>query len=197
MGTMPADHVTTEASTESLRRNSRPRTDDVRRRVVEMVSDTARLELPPNHSQLDLYLALLQDRLPVYVGTMSEAFGRAGNGMARDNLRQVARATIEFYCEVLAAKIAVLADPAQLSRLRQVLLKRGMGQGQAELAVAQYIERERDMGGVGPGVEPVAVARLLIGACINYAFNRMLMGEAELPSRDDYATDIVRGLSLA
>jgi hypothetical protein len=189
MGNMPADQ-------ERLRRNSRPVTDDIRRRVVEVVSDTVRLQLPANHSELDLYLALLQDRLPVYVGTMSEAFARTGDGMARENLRQAARATIEFYCEVLAAKIAVLADPALLARLRQVLLKRGMGQQQAEFAVAGYLEREREVGGVGPGVESSAVARLLIGACINYGFNRMLMGEGELPSRDDYASDIVRGLSL-
>ncbi|MBO2450726.1 hypothetical protein J4573_26720 [Actinomadura barringtoniae] len=161
-----------------------------------MVSDTTRLQLPTDHSALDLYLALLQDRLPVYVGTVSEVLGRVGQGTVRENLRDAARATIDFYCQILAAKLAVIADPLQVARLRQVLLKRGMGQHQAEENVARYLRLERDAGGVGAGVEPGAVARLLIGACINYAFNRLLMGESEIPERGEYAADIVRGISL-
>jgi len=193
---MPADRVITEANAESLRR-SRPVADDIRRRVVEVVSDTTRLKLPADHSALDLYLALLQDRLPVYVRTVAEVFGRVGHGTVRENLRDAARATVDFYCEILAAKLAVIADPLQVARLRQVLLSRDMGQHQAEGNVAAYLEREREVGGVGPEIEAGAVARLLIGACINYAFNRLLMGEDAIPERGEYAADIVRGLSLA
>ena len=168
--------------------------DGVRRRVVEAVSDSMRSVQNTEHGELHLYLSLLQDRLPIYVGTVADLVSHAGEASVRKNLEMVAEATISFYSEVLAAKVAVLASPAQLVRLRQVMRPRQLGPDQAEHAVAAYLRQERELGRLSAEVDPVGAARLLIGACLNYAFSRLLLGDDALPPRHEYATVLVRGL---
>lgn len=171
--------------------------DSVRRRVVEAVSDSMRSVEHLDHGELHLYLALLQDRLPVYVGTIAEIFSQAGEAGVHKNLVMVAEATIGFYSEVLAAKVAVLASPTQLVRLRQVMKPRQIGPHQAERSVAAYLRREQELGRVAAQVEPLGAARLLIGACLNYVFTVMLLGDDVLPPCREYATVLVQGLRIS
>ncbi|MFI0482849.1 TetR/AcrR family transcriptional regulator C-terminal domain-containing protein [Actinomadura sp. 9N215] len=171
--------------------------DGVRRRVVEAVSDSMRAVEHFDHGELRLYLALLQDRLPVYVGTMHELFAQAGQASVHKNLVMAAEATIGFYSEVLAAKMAVVASPPQLVRLRQVMKPRQIGPHQAEATVAAYLRREQELGRVAADAEPLGAARLLIGACLNYVFSVMLLGDDMLPPRQEYAALLVEGLRLS
>ena len=93
----------------SVARASPP--DYVRRQVVEMAADTLRA-VPAGspeasgpasgsrygehgHAATDLYLALLQDQLPVYVRTMMDLRARVGQGSVRESLLPVARATFD------------------------------------------------------------------------------------------------------
>jgi hypothetical protein len=145
---------------------------------------------------MDLYLALLQDRLPIYVRTIVDLGPRAGLGSIQDNLFAVTRATIDFYCEILSAKAAVCARPAQLVRLRQQLRARDLGPAIAYQKVAAYLRKEQELGRLPADVTPVACAHLLLGACVSYAFTDLLMGGDDQPPRDEYARDIVRGLRL-
>ncbi|TMR07357.1 hypothetical protein ETD83_01010 [Actinomadura soli] len=171
--------------------------DRVRRRVVEAVSDSMRSVQHREHGELHLYLSLLQDRLPVYVGTVADLLSHVGQASVHKNLVMVAEATIGFYNEVLAAKVAVLANPVQLVRLRQVMEPRQLGPHQAENSVAAYLQKEQELGRVAARVEPLGAARLLIGACLNCAFTVLLLGDDALPPRHEYATGLVHGLHLS
>ncbi|WUI02721.1 TetR/AcrR family transcriptional regulator C-terminal domain-containing protein [Spirillospora sp. NBC_00431] len=171
--------------------------DGVRRRVVEAVSDSMRSVEHMGHGELHLYLALLQDRLPVYVGTTTELLTQAGQADVHKNLMMFAEATIGFYNEVLAAKMAVVVSPSQVIRLRQVMEPRRLGPQQAEEVVAAYLRRERELGRVPADVEPLGAARLLLGGCLNYVFSVMLLGDDALPPRQEYAAQLVQGLRLA
>ncbi|MFC4048479.1 TetR/AcrR family transcriptional regulator C-terminal domain-containing protein [Actinomadura syzygii] len=170
--------------------------DGVRRLVVEAVSHSMRSVQGTEHGELHLYLSLLQDRLPVYVGTVADLLAHAGGAGVRKNLVMVAEATINFYSEVLAAKVAVLANPAQLVRLRQVMRPRRLGPHQAEHAVAVYLRQEQEIGRVAADADPVGAARLLIGACLNYAFTLLLLGDDALPPRHEYAAVLVQGMRV-
>jgi hypothetical protein len=177
----------------------RPSPDQVRRQVVDMAADAQRgfPAGPPAHAATDLYLALLQDRLPVYVQTMMDLRARAGQGCVRDNLLPVATGTLDFYAGLLGAKVSAMADPEQLVRIRQAMKARGLGPAAARRAVAGYLRDEQRRGRMDAGISADAVASLLLGGCLSYAFSGLLMGEDDLPPRDDYAAGLVQGLRLS
>lgn len=72
---------------------ARPRhsPDEVRRLVVEAASGTRLPVHPIDQPHLDVYLSLLQDRLPVYVRVMSEILGSPGQDCVRSTLSRIAR----------------------------------------------------------------------------------------------------------
>jgi hypothetical protein len=149
---------------------------------------------PSDQSAMTLYLALLQDRLPVYARTMKGLDARVGQASVAQNLFPVAQATIDFYSEILAAKVSVFAKPDQLLQLRRVLKARDLGPHAAHEAVAGYLDKERRLGRVATDVDCSASAQLLIGACVNYAFTKMLLDD--VPPHDLYITEVVHGLRL-
>jgi hypothetical protein len=191
------------------------RARDIRRHVVEAAADMLRgtedagsSYAEPAHdvrfsadaadrAAMDLYLALLQDRLPVFVRTMADLVTCTGRGSVEDNLFPVGRATIDFYCEILGAKVAVFTRPAQLVRLREVMRARHLGPATAEDKVACYLRDEQARGRVAADVDALASARLLLGACVSYAFTTMLMGPDDMPPREVYTAGIIRGLRLS
>jgi hypothetical protein len=193
---------------------ARPDPDRIRRQVVDMVTDAQRGghgagpggpgparggRYPGGNggqAATDLYLALLQDRLPVYVQTMKDLRGRAGQGCVRGNLRQVAAATLDFYCGMLGAKVSAMADPEQLVRLRDLMKRRGLGPAAAHRVLADYLRDEQRSGRMAADVAADSAASLLIGGCLSYAFNRLLMGEDDLPPRDAYVSGLVQALRL-
>jgi hypothetical protein len=193
----------------------RPSPGLVRRQVVDMATDAQRdggrgaapgpaagpgRRVPGHeggHAATDLYLALLQDRLPVYAQTMPDLRGRAGQADVPGNLVPVAAATLDFYCGMLGAKVSVIADPEQLMRLRDLMKARGLGPAVAHRVLADYLRDEQRGGRMTADVAADSAASLLIGGCLSYAFNRLLMGEDDLPPRDAYVTGLIRGLRLA
>jgi hypothetical protein len=186
----------------------------IRREVVDMATDAQRgghdvapggpgparggryPGSPGDHAATDLYLALLQDRLPVYVQTMKDLRGRAGQGRVHDNLLPVAAATLDFYCGMLGAKVSVMADSDQLMRLRDLMKTRGLGPSVAQRVLVDYLRDEQQGGRVTADVAAESVASLLIGACLSYAFNQLLMGSEGLPPRDAYVTGLVEAVRL-
>jgi hypothetical protein len=163
---------------------------------VESVHDVRFPAEPSDHAAMDLYLALLQDRLPVYVHTLADLVACCGHGSVEDNLLPAATATIDFYREILGAKVSVFTRPTQLVRLREVMRSRRLGPSAAEDRVARYLEEEQGLGRIAPDVAALAAARLLLGACVSYAFTAMLMGEENMPPRDEYVADAIRALRL-
>jgi hypothetical protein len=153
--------------------------------------------VPVRHAAADMYLAMLQDRLPVYVHSLSAATARPGYGTVDENLSLIARATIDFYAAILPVKVSVLAEPAQLIGLRHAMKAHGLGPDRAEHAVAGYLRDEQRLGKVAEDVDPHASARLLLGACLSYSFSAMLMGDDCVSPPGEYVPGLVRGLRLA
>jgi AefR-like transcriptional repressor, C-terminal domain len=180
--------------------------DSVRRQVVDVASEVMRgtscasgggmgvAADSSDQSAMSLYLALLMDRLPVYARTMITLHSHVGEGSVEENLVPVARATIQFYSEILAAKLGVFTKPEQLVRLRRVLKAQGVGPQVAHEKVTAYLEEEHRLGRVRADVDCEACAHLLVGACLNYAFSAMLLDE--VTPRDAFAEKAVRGLRL-
>jgi AefR-like transcriptional repressor, C-terminal domain len=181
--------------------------DSVRRQVVDAAGELMRATAgtassgavqgsdSSGQSAMTLYLALLTDRLPVYARTMINLQEQVGEGTVERNLLPVAQATIQFYCEILAAKVSVFTKPDQLLQLRRVLKSNNLGPHSAHVRVAAYLDRERELGRVAADVDCDASARLLIGACVNYAFTKMLLDDVE-PS-EVFVEQVVRGLRIA
>jgi hypothetical protein len=151
---------------------------------------------PAGHATADMYLAMLQDRLPVYVHSLSAATAQTGHGSVDENLSLIACATIDFYAAILPVKVSVLAVPAQLINLRHAMKARGLGPHRAEDAVAGYLLDEQQLGRVAADADARASARLLLGACLSYSFTAMLLGDDSAPPRGDYVQGVVRGLRL-
>ena len=179
--------------------------DAVRRRVVdvaaELMRDTAGAAGggdvhtdTSGQSAMQLYLALLTDRLPVFASALMTLGSRVGEGRVEDNLVPVAQATIRFYSEILAAKVSVFTQPDQLVQLREKLSSHGMGPQAAPERVAAYLAEELRLGRIAADVDCRASAQLLIGACVYHAFTAMLLDEV-VPG-DVFAERVVRGLRL-
>lgn len=152
---------------------------------------------PDGHVTADVYLAMLQDRLPVYVHSLSAATATPGYSSVDENLSLAARATIDFYGGILPVKVSVLAVPAQLIGLRHAMRARGLGPDRAEHAVAGYLRDEQELGRIAADADPSASTRLLLGACLSYSFNALLMGDDCVPPPGEYVPGIVRALRLA
>jgi hypothetical protein len=180
-------------------------TDAVRRQVVDVAAELMRGTTgtvasgfgsdSTDQSAMNLYLALLMDRLPVYARTMINLESQAGEGSVEQNLIPIGLATIQFYCEILAAKVTVFTKPDQLLQLRQGLRSRDLGPQSGHTRVAAYLDEERRLGRVAADVDCDASAQLLIGACLNYAFTKMLLDD--VPPRESFVERAVRGLRLA
>jgi hypothetical protein len=186
-------------------RPSPPSTDSIRRQVVDVAAELMRgagglgagtgQGDTSDRSAMNLYLALLTDRLPVYARTMMNLEAQVGRASVEQNLAPPAQATIQFYGQILAAKVSVFTQPDQLLQLRRVLKARELGPHHAYVIVSHYLDRERALGRVAHDVDCTASAQLLIGACVNYAFTRMLLDEVTPPER--FVEQAVRGLRLA
>ena len=181
-------------------------TDSVRRQVVDAAGELMRATAGASssgaaqgsdasgQSAMTLYLALLTDRLPVYARTVINLQSQVGEGTVEQNLMPVAQATIRFYCEILAAKVSIFTKPEQLLQLRRVLKSHHLGPHAAHDRIAAYLDRERGLGRIAADVDCATSARLLIGACVNYAFTKMLLDDVE-PS-EVFVRQTVSGLRI-
>jgi hypothetical protein len=177
--------------------------DSVRRHVVEVAGELARgasgagssfATDSSDQSAMNLYLALLTDRLPVFVRTLIDLESRVGEGSVEQNLYPVAQATIQFYCEILSAKVSVFTKPDQLLQLRRLLRSRDMGPHHTPARITAYLDAERRLGRIAADVDCGAAAQLLVGACVNYAFTKMLLDD--ISPRESFIRQAVCGLRL-
>ncbi|SDR25319.1 hypothetical protein [Thermostaphylospora chromogena] len=152
----------------------------------------------PLHTRqaVDSFLALLQDRLPVWLRILHNLAHLVGKGEVNDNLLPIARAGIEYYAEIQSAALPAFSSPSVTVRYRQALRETGLGAMPELPPLAGYIAAEQRLGRVAAEVDPVASARLLLAGCFQHAYYEMLVGGEEFPSRDERAEEIVRELRL-
>ncbi|MFG1946521.1 hypothetical protein [Nonomuraea sp. NPDC048826] len=166
---------------------------DTRRLVLQMA---APLREDGPGGKVDHFLALLQDRLPLWLGVLRDLEHRAGRGQVRDNLFVVARAGIDYYADVQSAAMPAFTSPAVTVRFRHALKANGLGPVAELTPLASYLREERLLGRVSAEVDPAASARLLLAGCFHHACIELFVGAGDEPSRDAAATEIIRELRL-
>ncbi|MBE1584712.1 hypothetical protein ACFPOI_42740 [Nonomuraea angiospora] len=145
---------------------------------------------------VDHFLALLQDRLPLWLSILHDLSYRIGKGSVADNLLPVARAGINYYIDVQSAALPAFTSPKVTVRFREAVRDTGLGPRTEVAPLAAYLAAEQDLGRIGPEVDPEASARLLIAGCFHRAYLEMFVGADAGPTLEASAREIVRELRL-
>lgn len=117
----------------------------------------------------ELFLTVLGARMRAFVELARGLPQRAGTGTVRDTLTELCVAAIEAYRRTMPLAGGMFAQPRLLSRMQRN--KRGAaGPQHAVTLLAAYLRAERELGRVRAGVDPDAVAELLLGACLQDGF---------------------------
>ncbi|GGS56102.1 hypothetical protein GCM10010156_13340 [Planobispora rosea] len=180
---------------------------ETRRRVLEMAVFMKRqdgeavpysgLRGPTTPGQaVDMFLALLQDRLPLWLKILDDLMHLVGKGRVSDNLLPIARAGIDYYAEVQSAALPAFTSPSVTVRFREAMKDTELGPTSEVVPLTEYLAAEQREGRVSPLVDPVASARLLLAGCFRHAYYELFVGTDFVPSRDESAEEIVRELRL-
>ncbi|MFB9965198.1 hypothetical protein [Sinosporangium siamense] len=152
---------------------------------------------PPAAGQaVDRFLALLQDRLPMWLRILDDLSNLVGKGNVNDNLLPIARAGIEYYVDVHSAQLPAFTSPTVTVRFREAQREAGLSPMSEIQPLADYIAAEQKAGRVRADVAPVASARLLLAGCFRYAYEELFAGPHVGTSHEDVAEEIVRELRL-
>jgi AcrR family transcriptional regulator len=127
-------------------------------------------------SKIELFLTVLDERLPGLVGLLTRLPDQAGQGVVSEHLEELTTQASRFYERVFPMLASIFADPAVLARYRQSLAAVGAGPHQANEALAAYLRAERELGRIDASIDPEAGAAMLLGACIQRAFFSALSG---------------------
>lgn len=128
-------------------------------------------------SKEELFLRVLMERMPSFVGLMKRLRTLAGTETVEANLQLVAESALDFYCHTMPMGSSLFSDPELLASLRAELKRRDAGPHKANQAVAAYIQAEQQAGRVCADADPEAVAYLLLGSCFQRAFWSRFLGE--------------------
>ncbi|GII00013.1 hypothetical protein [Planobispora takensis] len=175
---------------------------ETRRRVLEMAvfmkrEDDQGLRGSGTPGQaVDMFLALLQDRLPLWLKILDDLMHLVGKGRVNDNLLPIARAGIDYYAEVQSAALPAFTSPSVTVRFRQAMRHNELGPLSEVIPLTEYLAAEQREGRVSPEVDPLASARLLLAGCFRHAYYELFVGTDFVPSRDDSAEEIIRELRL-
>ncbi|MEU0570110.1 hypothetical protein ABZ297_32660 [Nonomuraea sp. NPDC005983] len=142
------------------------------------------------------YIALLQDRLPLWLSILHGLSDHAGKGRVCANLLPVTQAGIDYYLEVQSAALPAFTSPDVTVRFRQAVRDSGLGPTAEVTPLAAYLEAERRLGRIAPDVDPEASARLLLAGCFHHAYIELFVGAGAGPTREAGAAQIVRELRL-
>ncbi|GIO14225.1 TetR family transcriptional regulator [Cohnella xylanilytica] len=153
-----------------------------------------------NHfkSKEDLFLHVLRGQLKNLMGALSKLQGLAGQETVRANLERVAFAALEDFGASMPLICSVFSEPGILLRLREGFAQRNEGPHRANEAVEAYLEREKQLGRIGEGTDPRAIADLLLGSCFQHAFQTNFLGREESEEdRDRFAKRVLDPLFAA
>ncbi|MDF5753789.1 hypothetical protein [Spongiactinospora sp. TRM90649] len=176
-------------------------TQETRNHVLELAGSMKRADgdgatAMAAPGRVDLFLALLQDRLPVWLRILHDLSHLVGKGNVADNLLPIARAGIDYYLEIQSAALPAFSSPTVTVRYRAAVRGTGLGPMPDVAPLAAYLAAEQAIGRVSAHVDPMASARLLLAGCFQHAYYEMLTGSDASLSRDDTAEEIVRELRL-
>jgi AcrR family transcriptional regulator len=151
-------------------------------------------------SKEDLFLSVLDERLPSFLALVEELPARVGRGTVRGTLEEAASTALAFYGEIVPMAASIFSEPGLLARHREGVHKRGAGPRMVNEALAAYLDAEKRLGRVREDADPEAAAAMLLGACYQRAFFRSFLGE-DVPAEgeegfvEDVAHTLMRSLS--
>ena len=132
--------------------------------------------------------AVMAERLPPFIPLLHTLLERAGEDTLAEHLEEVARLALPFYVQMMPLAATVLATP----ELAEGLRRQGLGPHRANEGLVSYLRLEQRLGRIRAGASVEAAAALLLGACLQRAFNRQFSGQIPDASTDDhFITDLV------
>ena len=148
----------------------------------------------------ELFICVLTERLPSFVGILEELPQRAGQETLGGVLGEVASAALAFYGESFPMSASIFSEPGLLARHREEIRRRGTGPQKANEALVAYLNAERKLGRVREDVDTEAAAAMLLGACFQRAFLRNYFGESDVSTQEQSFVEgvvqtLVRSLS--
>jgi AcrR family transcriptional regulator len=117
----------------------------------------------------DLVLAVLAERQPTFVNVAASLPGRVGTVPVAGTLIEIVAAAMRFYGRSFPIFASLFGEPAVLTAHREAMAERGAGPHHPMRAVSDYVAAEQRTGRIKPGVDPAAVAALLLGPCVLHA----------------------------
>src|SRR5918997_2171016 len=147
-------------------------------------------------SKEELFICVLTERLPSFVGIIRELPQRVGQEKIAEVLKEVAGAALAFYGESFPMSASIFSEPGLLARHRIEVRRRGTGPQKANKALAAYLEAERDLGRVREDADSEAAAAMLLGACFQRAFLGSFSGDGAIPEREEgFVAGVARALA--
>lgn len=121
-------------------------------------------------SKEELFVAVLQERLPRLTPLLNELVEQPGERGVVQNLTEIARLACEFYAESFPIAASLYAETALKRRHDASLRETGMGPHVPVEALDAYLRAERAAGRIAADTDTFAAASLLMGACAQRAF---------------------------
>jgi AcrR family transcriptional regulator len=134
--------------------------------------------------KVDLFVKVLDERLPGLIATMKDLPARLGTGTVAATLEEIAAVALAFYAQMAPMTGSLFSEPDLLARHQASLREHGLGPHLAITALAGYLREEQKLGRLPTAVDPEAAASLLLGACFQRAFNAQFLGNAAVAKED-------------
>jgi AcrR family transcriptional regulator len=139
----------------------------------------------------EMFLAVLDERMPGLAPLLRDLPGRVGQGAVLDTLGELVRAGVRFYGQTFPMAASLFAEPQLLAAHRAAMRQAGQGPQKVAEAVAGYLRAERAAGRVSATADPDAIAHLLMGGCLNYAFLTHFTDTLPWASEDECAAALL------
>ncbi|KAA2266596.1 TetR/AcrR family transcriptional regulator [Solihabitans fulvus] len=141
-------------------------------------------------SKEEIFVAVLQERLPALGPLLAELTADAGGRDTGQCLIDIARQAALFYEASTQIGASLFAEPALLERHRAALRELDAGPHKPVLALAEYLRRERTAGRIRTDADPDAAAAMLLGACHLRAFLAHFTGQPPPQSAEAFAAGL-------
>jgi AcrR family transcriptional regulator len=144
----------------------------------------------------ELVLLLMFERLPQWLGVLTELLARVGKRSVVANLEAVVYQAILFYADFVPMASSLFAEPDILVKHQKRLHRDNIGVQHANAAVAEYIRGEQRAERIARTVDPDAASALVLGGAFQRAFLRRYLGLAiEEKAERTFAKQLVRTLA--
>lgn len=145
----------------------------------------------------DLVIAVITEREP-HFATLLELPAQAGEETVEANLVPWVEELLKLLHDNQPIFFALMGDRAVFERFKTRVRERETGLIAVLAAAAAYVRAEQERGRIDARVQPEIVASILVGACRDQAFARVLVGKESAPPEtlaQELARTIVFGLA--